>query len=157
MNSLFNGRGFLGTNAPFHSDFALILILVTAVLFTIGWRLAIRKRYEAHRWVQTSAVILNTIVVLITMISSFMVHILPGIPGKLNESLYWITTVHALVGMVGLVLGVFVVLRGNKLVPKALRFENYKLFMRTSYALYMLATLLGVVVYIDMYVYGLIP
>jgi uncharacterized membrane protein YozB (DUF420 family) len=155
MNGILNGPGFFGTQANFHSDATLVLILITAVLFTIGWQLAVRKRYEPHRWVQTSAVMLNTIVVLIAMISSFLTHILPGIPGKLNEGSYGVTTVHALVGMVGLVLGVFVVLRGNKLVPKILQFRNYKLFMRTSYALYMLATLLGVVVYIVMYVYGI--
>jgi uncharacterized membrane protein YozB (DUF420 family) len=155
MNGLLNGPGFLGTNAPFRVDVTLILILVSAVLFTIGWRLAVRKRYEAHRWVQTSAVILNTIVILFTMISSFLIHILPGIPGKLNEGDYALTTVHALVGTVGMLLGVFIVLRGNKLVPKALRFRNYKLFMRTSYALYMLATFLGVIVYITVYVYGI--
>jgi len=152
MNDLLNGPGFFGTKASFHSDATLVLILVSAVLFTIGWRLAVRKRYEPHRWVQTSAVILNTIVVLTAMISSFSINILPGLPRKLNESLYGVTTVHALVGMVGLVLGVFVTLRGNNLVPKALRFRNYKLFMRTAYALYMSATLLGVVVYIVTYV-----
>ena len=155
MNGLLNGPGFLGTNAPFRVDVTLILILVSAVLFTIGWRLAVRKRYEAHRWVQTSAVILNTMVILFTMISSFLIHILPGIPGKLNEGDYALTTVHALVGTVGMLLGVFIVLRGNKLVPKALRFKNYKLFMRTSYALYMLATFGGVIVYITVYVYGI--
>jgi hypothetical protein len=42
---------------------------------------------------------------------------------------------HGLAGLIGLVLGVFVVLWGNKLVPKGLRFTNYKLFMHTSYAL----------------------
>lgn len=155
MTALLNGPGFLGTTANFRSDATLVLILITAVLFTIGWQLAVRKRYEAHRWVQTSAVILNTMAILFTMISSFLIHILPGIPAKLNQGDYAVTTVHALVGLVGMVLGVFIVLRGNKLVPKALRFKNYKLFMRTSYALYMLATLLGVIVYITVYVYGI--
>ena len=155
MNTLLNAPGFLGTNANFLSDATLVLILLSAVLLTIGWQLAVRKRYEQHRWVQTFAVTLNTIVVLFTMISSFVIHILPGIPGKLNEGDYAVTTIHALVGMVGMVLGVFIVLRGNKLVPKVLRFKNYKLFMRTSYALYMLATLLGVIVYLLVYVYGI--
>ena len=155
MNTLLNGPGFLGTNANFRSDATLVLILVAEVLFTIGWRLAIQKRYEAHRWVQTSAVILNTIVVLITMISSFMIYILPGIPAKLNEGSYGITTVHGVIGLVGLLLGIFIVLQGNNLVPKALRFRNYKLFMRTSYLLYLSATILGVIVYIVVFVYGI--
>lgn len=154
MSNLFKGLGFLGTNAPFISDVTLILILVTAVLFTIGWQLAVRKRYESHRWVQTSAVILNTIVVLITMISSFVIFILPGIPGKLGEGSYGITTIHALVGLVSMLLGVYLVLGGNGLLSKRLRYTNYKLWMRTSYILYMLATLLGVVVYIVVFVYG---
>ena len=141
MNNLLAGPGFLGTEAPFLSDATLVMILATAVLFTIGWQLAVRKRYEAHRWVQTCAVSFNAIVVLSTMISSFTSNILPGLPSKLFGVLYGVTTVHAVVGMTGLVLGVFVVLRGNELVPEGLRFTNYKLFMRTSYALYMLATL----------------
>ena len=89
------------------------------------------------------------------MISSFVIHILPGIPGKLNQGDYALTTVHAIVGTVGMLLGVFIVLRANKLVPKALRFRNYKLYMRTSYVIYMIATLLGVIVYITVYVLGI--
>ena len=154
MNNLFKGSGFLGTNAPLISDVSLILILVTAGLFTIGWRLAVRKRPESHRWVQTSAVILNTTVVLITMISSFVIFILPGIPEKLGEGSYGITTIHALVGLVSMLLGVYLVLGGNGLLPKRLRYTNYKLWMRTSYVLYMLATLMGVVIYIVVFVYG---
>jgi uncharacterized membrane protein YozB (DUF420 family) len=155
MNALLNSPGFFGTAANFRSDATLALILVTAVMFTVGLILALRHRYEAHRWVQTSAVILNTFVVLFTMVGSFLKHILPGIPAKLNQGDYAVTTVHALVGLTGMVLGVFIVLRANKLVPKALQFKNYKLFMRTSYALYMLATLLGVIVYFLVYVYGI--
>jgi len=155
MSNLFKGSGFLGTNAPFISDLTLVLMLLTALLLTLGWQLAVRRRYNAHRWVQTWAVVLNTVVVLIVMISSFVIFILPGIPGKLGVGSYGITTVHALVGLVSLILGVYLVLGGNGLLPKRLRYTNYKRWMRTSYALYMLATLLGVVVYIIVFVYGI--
>jgi uncharacterized membrane protein YozB (DUF420 family) len=60
--------------------------------------------------------------------------------------------VHAIIGTVTFLLGVFVVLRANKLVPQAWRFQNYKLFMRTSYSLYMLTTLIGIAVYLLTYV-----
>ena len=153
MGSLFKGQGFLGTSAPFISDMALLLMLLTAALFTLGWRLAVHRRYDAHRWVQTSAVILNTIVVLIVMVSSFVIFILPGIPAKLGQGSYGITTVHALVGLVSVILGVYVLLVGNGLLPKSLRFSNYKLWMRISYGLYMLATFLGVIVYLIAFVY----
>jgi uncharacterized membrane protein YozB (DUF420 family) len=147
--------GFLGTHAPLISDLSLILILLTAIMFTIGWQLARQKKYETHRWVQTVAACLNAIVVLGVMIRSFVVHILPGVPGKLLEGDYGVTTVHAIVGMIALLFGLFVVLRANKLVPKGLRFKNYKLFMRTSYSLYMLATFIGVIVYLEVYVLGI--
>jgi len=148
------GPGFLGTRALFYADLSLILMLVTAVLFTLGWRLAIRKNFKAHRRVQTVAVILNTLVVLTVMIASFIIYILPGIPGKLLEGTYGITTLHAFISTLGLLLGVFVTLQGNGLMPKRLRFKNYKLFMRTSYVLYMLGTLTGVIVYVTVYVLG---
>jgi uncharacterized membrane protein YozB (DUF420 family) len=155
MIKFLNQPGFLGTRAPFLSDLTLILILLTAILFTIGWQLARHKHFEAHRWVQTSAASLNAVVVLVVMIRSFVVHILPGIPGKLLQGDYGVTTVHALVGATGLLLGIFVVLRANGLVPQAMRFKKYKPFMRTAYALYMAATLFGVIVYTEAFIIGI--
>ena len=155
MNDLLNSPSFSGETIPWQSDLSLVLILVTAAMLTIGRQLALRKRYDLHGRVQTIAVILNTIVVLVNMIGAFITYILPGIPAKLAEGSYGVTTVHAAVGLVGMLLGVFIVLRAHKLVPKALRFNNYKRFMRTSYLIYMAATLLGVIVYIVVYVYGI--
>ena len=62
------------------------------------------------------------------------------------------TTLHAAVGGSALLLGVFVVLRANGLMPKPLRFSNYKRVMRIAYALYMLATLIGILVYLTWFV-----
>ena len=152
MQNILNQPGFLGTTAPFLSDLTLLLILLTAISFTVGWQLARHKHFTAHRWVQTGTACLNAVVVLSVMIRSFVVHILPGIPGKLLVGDYAVTTVHALVGSIGLLLGIFVVLRGNGLVPPALRFKKYKPFMRTAYSLYMLATLLGVIVYTEAFI-----
>jgi uncharacterized membrane protein YozB (DUF420 family) len=155
MMNFLSQPGFLGTHAPFLSDLTLILILITAVLFTIGWQLARHKHYKAHRWVQTVSASINALVVLSIMVRSYVVHILPGIPAKLLQGDYAVTTIHAIIGVLSLFLGIFVVLRGNNLVPKSMRFKNYKLFMRTAYVLYMLATLLGVLVYVEVYVLGI--
>lgn len=155
MIDFLNRPGFLGTKAILLSDISLILIILTAILFTIGWILIRRHHVKAHRSVQTAAAALNAVVVLSIMIYSFIAHILPGLPVKFFEGSYGVTTVHAFVGFIGLVLGIFVVLRGNNLVPHKLRFNRYKLFMRISYALYMLATLLGVVVYIEAFIIGI--
>jgi uncharacterized membrane protein YozB (DUF420 family) len=155
MQDFLTSPGFLGTEATLRADLTLVLILITALLFNIGFYLVRRKNFIAHRWVQTTSVVLNSAVVLITMVSSYIIHILPGIPEKLGQGDYAVTSLHAIIGAIGLVLGVFVTLRGNGLVPKALRFSNYKLFMRWAYALYMLGTLSGVVIYIVVYILGI--
>jgi len=155
MSDFLTTPGFLGTRATLRSDITLILILVTAILFTYGFILARRKQFGAHRWVQTSSVILNSLVVVISMVTSYIIYILPGIPEKLGTGDYAVTTLHAIIGTIGLIFGVFVMLRGNELVPKSLRFNNYKLFMRLSYGLYMLVTLGGVVLYIIIFVFGI--
>src|SRR5512140_3392146 len=144
--------GFLGTKATFGPDLALVLIIISSILFTVGWQLAVHKHYEVHRWVQTSAAIINASVVLVVMVGSFVFFTLPEIPANIVRPSVWVALVHAVVGTVAFLLGVLVVLRANKLVPKALRFKNYKLFMRTAYALYMLAAAIGVAVYIVTYV-----
>ena len=155
MSDFLTTPGFLGTQATLRSDLTLVIILITAILFNIGFVLARRKQFVAHRWVQTTSVTLNTLVVLISMVSSYIIHILPGIPAKLNQGDYAVTRIHGMVGAITLLFGVFVALRGNKLVPKRWRFKNYKLFMRWAYALYMLATLGGVSVYIIVFVLGI--
>jgi uncharacterized membrane protein YozB (DUF420 family) len=155
MTDFLTTPGFLGTKATLRSDLTLVLILISAILFNIGFILARRKHYTAHRWVQTTAVTLNTLVVLISMVTSYIIHILPGIPGKLAQGDYAVITLHAMIGAIALVWGVFVALRGNNLVPKKLRFNNYKLFMRWAYGLYMFATLGGVIVYIIVFVFGI--
>jgi uncharacterized membrane protein YozB (DUF420 family) len=152
MNELLHQPGFFGTAANWAADFTLMMMILFAVLLTIGAVFAAKKKYTTHRWVQTSAVILNIIFVLWMMILPYRDFIVPGIPQRLNETFYWLTTLHAVVGAVAFILGAFVVLRANGLMIKALQFNNYKLVMRISYTLYMLTVLLGIAVYIVWFV-----
>jgi uncharacterized membrane protein YozB (DUF420 family) len=153
VSELGQGTGLVAVAIPFGANVSLVVMLVAAVMFTIGWRLAVKKQFDAHRWVQTVAVCLNAALVLAWMVSKFVRYVLPEIPARLGQAAYGVTTLHAVVGLIGLVLGLFVALRGNELVPKGMRFTNYKAFMRASYAVYMLATALGALVYINTYVH----
>ncbi len=155
MINILIGPGFLGTHAPFQSDLSLLLILVSIVLFTIGWQLRIHGHPKAHCPIQAGAAVMNILAVAAVMIPSFIIHILPGIPAMLGTGDYAFTTVHAVIGAAASLLGVFVVLRAYNLVPARLRFKNYKLFMRTSYLLYATAALLGVIEYLLVYVLGI--
>jgi len=85
------------------------------------------------------------------MIHSFTANVLPGMPGNLAQGINAVTTAHALIGAVGLLLGIYTVAQGNKIVPEKMRFKRNKIMMRISYSLYMLATLGGVVVYLLFY------
>jgi uncharacterized membrane protein YozB (DUF420 family) len=137
--------------APPGAVVSLVAVLLAAALLTLGWRLAVRRRYEAHRWVQTAAACLNAALVVAWMIRSFALNVWPELPARLGQTSYAVATTHAVTGVIGVTLGSFVVLRANRLVPERLAFRDYKLFMRTSYALYLLATLTGVVLYVVAY------
>ncbi|MBE2200666.1 MAG: DUF420 domain-containing protein [Anaerolinea sp.] len=152
MNEILHQPGFLGTSANFAADMTLALGLLVAVLLTLGVVMAVRQKYEVHRWLQTSAVVLNAILVIWMMILPFRDFVAPGLPQQLHERFYYVTVLHAVVGFSALTFGLFVMLRGNGLMIKPLRFNNYKLFMRISYTLYMLATLLGIWVYFTWFV-----
>lgn len=147
MDDFLLGPGFLGTKGTLGPDLSLVLSLLAAALLTVGWRLAAGGRYEVHRWVQTSAVIVNAVPVAIWMVRSFVQYVVPGLPGNLSRGSYTLTSVHAVVGAVGMVMGVYLVLRGREIMREGGRGGDFKRVMRFAYALYMAGTVLGVVLY----------
>jgi uncharacterized membrane protein YozB (DUF420 family) len=151
MVAYLNGTGFLGTNGSVGADLAIIVMLVAFVMLTIGVVLARTGRFGAHRWVQTAAVILNAIPVVAWMIRSYWLYVRPDLPGNLSKSIDALTTVHAVTGLVGVVLGLFVVIRAGQLTARGESVARYKNWMRAAYIVYLLATVLGVWVYIKLY------
>jgi hypothetical protein len=144
--------GFLGTKGNMAADLTLSLSLLVMLTFSIGYYLAVKGRYDTHKWVQTTGAILNVILVLWLMLLPYRDFIIRDKGGPREDIFYMVTMLHAGVGLFAFVLGNFVVLRGHKLVPQKLRFNNYKLFMRTAYGLYLATTLLGVWLYYVWYV-----
>lgn len=152
MTEILHSPGFLGTNANFAADMTLIIMLTIAGLFTVGFALARAEKYDAHRWVQTTAAILNLIMVLWLMVLPFRDFVVRDTGGPRPSIFYTVTTLHAVLGITTLLFGWFVVLRGNGLMIEPLRFNNYKPFMRVAYTLYMLTTLVGIWVYVTWFV-----
>ncbi len=171
MTEILHAPGFLGTNANFAADMTLILSLIVASVFTYGAWIAKKgqriernfkkgspefahagKLFNLHRRVQTGGAVTNVILVLWLMILPYRDFVIRDTGGPRESFFYTITTVHALVGLFAFVFGNFVVLRGNNLMIKALKFNNYKPFMRTAYIAYMLTTLLGVGVYVTWFI-----
>jgi uncharacterized membrane protein YozB (DUF420 family) len=152
MTELMHQPGFLGTNANWTADMTLIVMLSIAALFTIGFALARAEKYTIHRWVQTTGAVLNLIMVLWLMVLPFYGFVIRDSGGPRPGIFYAVTAVHAVIGLSAVLFGMFVVLRGNNLMIESLRFNNYKPIMRIAYALYMLATLVGVWVYVTWFV-----
>jgi predicted ferric reductase len=151
MTTIFNGSGFLGTQASLRADLSLVLIIMTAILFTIGWRLAVNKKYVAHQTIQNLAVGLNVLVVLLTMTGIFINSYLPAIPVALNNPAVALVAVHAATGTLGLLYGVYVSLAADKLLPERLQYKKFKPVMRVSYLIYVLLTLGGTAIYLRLY------
>lgn len=151
MGDLYHLPRFLGTEALFGADLSLVMILISSILFTIGWRQVLKQRFELHRWLQTVATILNAIVVILVMLGSFQGYVLPEVGDNLAQRSVWVSLIHGVVGMAGFLLGLYIVLMANKLLPKFLRIKNYKTAMRKSYALYMLSAIFGLAVYMALY------
>jgi len=151
MIAYLEGAGFLRPHSSIGADLSLVIIIAAFVMLTIGVVLAKSKRYEAHRWVQTSAVVLNAVPVVFWMIRSFRLFILPDLPGNLSKSVDAITTVHAVAGVIGTVIGLFVMIRANQLEARGEGLSRYKNLMRTAYVVYLVATALGIWVYIAIY------
>jgi len=145
------GRGVLGTDASLLADVSLVFGIGVALLLSVGVWFARRRQFTVHRWVQTTAVGLNLLQVGLIMVGSFARSAAPSVPARLGDGYYAIAAAHGLAGTFTVLLGTFVALRANELVPSFLRFHNYKLFMRTAYACYMAVTLLGVGVYLTWY------
>ncbi|NJM07586.1 hypothetical protein HC891_17460 [Candidatus Gracilibacteria bacterium] len=143
--------GLLGTAAPLIIDLTLLLSIGVILAMTVGAILAWRQRYEAHRWVQTGAVILNAVLVLTVMIGSLLAAE-PASEQQLTVADFAMMTGHEIVGAVALIFGIFVTLRGNELVPARLKFSNYKPYMRAAYGLYLVATIIGIGVYWVLYI-----
>ncbi len=157
MIQILHAPGFLGTSANFAADVTLIIMLVTAALFSIGFYLARQENFEAHKWVQTIGAVVNLIMVLWMMALPFRDFIIRDQGGPREGFFYTVTALHAFTGLSATLFGVFVVLRGHKLMPKFLRFNNYKPYMRAAYGFYIAATLLGIAVYLAWFVFSQTP
>ena len=148
MTELLHSNGFLGTNGNWAADFTLVMMLLVGATLTTGFILARMEKYNIHMVVQTFGVLLNVVFVLWLMVLPFRDFIVKDLGGPRIPIFYVITILHAVLGFCAATFGLFVVLRGWGFMPKPLRFNNYKPFMRVAYGLYMAAILAGIAVYI---------
>ena len=145
-------NGFLGTGARFRADLNLVIQLAMGIALLVGMYLAKRKKFREHKYCQSSVVVLNLAMIFLIMVPSFHKQVEPQVPGGLKDAYYLIPYVHAILGTIAEVLGIYIVLvAGTKLVPRKLRFKRYKPWMRTALALWWVVVLLGAGTYYAWY------
>jgi len=145
-------NGFLGTGATFRADLNLVIQLAMGIALLVGMYLAKRKKFREHKYCQSSVMVLNLAMIFLIMVPSFHKQVEPQVPGGLKDAYYLIPYVHAILGTIAEVLGIYIVLvAGTKLVPRKLRFKRYKPWMRTALALWWIVVLLGAGTYCAWY------
>lgn len=152
MNDILHQPGFLGTAGNWAVDFTLVMSLIVAILFNVGFVLARQDNIKWHARVQTLGAVINLILVAWMMILPFRDFVVKGEPSYGPARV--VTILHAIFGVSALVFGWFVILRGHGYMIKSLKFQNYKLFMRVAYGLYMTATVLGIAIYFTWFVFN---
>ena len=139
--------GFLGRPSTFGADLNLLIQIVLGLLLVAGLLLARRSRYALHGACQSVALVATLVMTAIWMLPAYRDNYGPAI-FKLGNRVNVAAAAHVVSGSVALLIGIYVVLvAGTPLVPKALRFTNYKAWMRTLIAVWWLALLLGVLTY----------
>jgi hypothetical protein len=112
----------------------------------VGALLARRRRFREHAWCQSLIVLLNFVVIVLTMLPSFRVHVSPRIPIKLGKSYYALATAHATLGSMTEILPLYILLAaGTGVLPEKIRITKYQAWMRTVLVLWWFALLLGLV------------
>jgi plastocyanin/uncharacterized membrane protein YozB (DUF420 family) len=146
-------NGFLGTGATFRADLNLVVQVSMGLALLVGMLLARRKNFRAHKYVQSSVMILNLVMIFLIMAPSFHKQVQPQVPGGLKEAYYLVPYVHATLGTIAEVLGLYIVLvAATKILPSKLRFKRYKPWMRTELALWWLVVLIGISTYCIWYI-----
>ena len=137
--------GFVGPGALI-ADLNLVLEVLLLLGLTFGAWLARRGNIEAHRINQTIWVLVNAALVAFIMISS-MQDAKPESLAGFAEPRIWVTWVHATIGTLTLMGGLWLILQMNDVLPKAVHITWWKNLMRCTLAGYWIVALLGLWIY----------
>lgn len=143
-------RGFFGLG-PLIADANLILEICLVAGLSYGFLLARRGNIEAHQVNQTTWVALNLGLIALVMAGSMQdVQI-----AKAADLASWrigATWLHAAVGTLTALAGLWIVLQMNAVLPRSLHVKGWKNLMRAALAGYWLTAALGIATYYFWYI-----
>jgi plastocyanin/uncharacterized membrane protein YozB (DUF420 family) len=144
--------GFLGTRASLFADINLIAEIILLIGLMVGYGFARQGNIPAHQYNQTGWVLFNIVLTLFIMAVAFNRQVIPGLPDNLRGAFGLTSTIHAALGTITILFAVYILLRMNKLLPKALRISWWKNLMRITLGMYWLVGLFGIATYYIWYV-----
>jgi uncharacterized membrane protein YozB (DUF420 family) len=141
-------KGFLGTWASFSADLNFLVQIAMGIALLAGALLARAKRYAAHGVCQAAVLILNLPMIALVMWPSLDARVLPRFSRHFGKPYYAIAMAHGALGVLAEALGLYVLLvAGTNILPRAWRFQRWKLWMRIELALWWVVLLSGIGTY----------
>ncbi|MEP6997519.1 MAG: hypothetical protein ABI900_07715 [Betaproteobacteria bacterium] len=137
--------GFFGLGTLL-ADINLTLELLLVAGLTLGMMLARRGSIEAHRISQTAWVLVNAALVALIMVPSIRTFKLAHLSDLTNVG-NLIIVVHATIGTLTLLAGLWLVLQMNDILPARVHIRGWKTLMRATLAGYWAVALLGIATY----------
>jgi uncharacterized membrane protein YozB (DUF420 family) len=141
---IISDTGFLGSGAPFSADLNLVVQVTMGGALMAGMWLAKKRCYRAHAVCQTGVLLLNLGMIGLVMWPSFQQQVRPASAKAFHKWYYQAAIIHAVLGTIAEVLGIYIVaVAGTKIIPRRLRFTNWKWWMRTELVLWMIVLMSG--------------
>jgi hypothetical protein len=150
LSGLEGSRGFFGPG-PLIADANLILEIFLVAGLSYGFVLARRGNIDAHQVNQTTWVIVNIGLIALIMAGSMQ----DVTVSNTRDLAIWrigVTWLHAAVGVLTAVAGLWIVLQMNDALPRGLHVAGWKNLMRAALAGYWLTALLGFATYYFWYI-----
>jgi len=150
ISGLEGSRGFFGLG-PLIADANLILEIFLVAGITWGFLLARRGNIDAHQLNQTTWVVLNLGLIALVMAGS-MQDVKIAKTADLADWRIGVTWVHAAVGTLTALAGLWIVMQMNNVLPAGLHVSGWKNLMRAALAGYWLTALFGFATYYFWYI-----
>jgi uncharacterized membrane protein YozB (DUF420 family) len=131
----------------------LIVQIVVLVLLLGGYWLKQMKKFRQHGITMLTAVILHMIMVLAVMLPSFVLGVIPLILANSSAVVTIVVPLHGIMGIIAAVLGVWIVTQWR--LHASLQYcggsTPKKKLMRLTLIVWLIALLLGVLLYLHFY------
>lgn len=153
--------GFLGTGASLAADLSLlayIVLLVPGML--VGFSFARRHLFVPHhKLTMTTITLVNWVIILYLMLTSYRLGVAPNVPAGLNQVGNLIPTIHLITGGIAQIIATVLVIRMwfENVLPRSLRFEPIKPWMRLTLGLWLVTATLGIGIYFTWNVFKQFP